>query len=118
MSPGYLILKYAITAALIVAASEIAKRSDKMGALILALPLMTILTMFWLSIENQGEAKIANHAWYSFWYTVPTLPMFLFFPMLLRNFGFALSMLVFLVGTAVIFLLFALYMRRFGVELL
>lgn len=42
---AYLIFKYAVTAAVIVTASELAKRSDKLGALILALPLMTIITM-------------------------------------------------------------------------
>ncbi|MBL8032562.1 MAG: DUF3147 family protein, partial [Leptospiraceae bacterium] len=74
---GYLIFKYAVTAAIIVAASELARRSDRWGALILALPLMSVATLIWLYADHQSEQKIANHAWYTFWYVLPTLPMFL-----------------------------------------
>ena len=79
----WIIFKYAITAGMVVLISEIAKRSDKLGGLIAALPLVTVLTLIWLFIENQSSEKIANHAWYTFWYVVPTLPMFLAFPWLL-----------------------------------
>lgn len=75
----WLIAKYALTAAMVVIVSEVAKRSDKIGGLIAALPLMTILTLVWLYMENQTQEKIANHAWYTFWYVIPTLPMFLGF---------------------------------------
>lgn len=115
---GYLIAKYAITAALIVAASEIAKRSDRIGALILSLPVMTLITLFWLYVEDQPQDKIANHAWYTFWYVIPTLPMFLVFPMLIRQWGFAWAMLVFLLGTLVSFMCFSWILKRFGIYLL
>ena len=85
---SWIITKYLITAALVVLISEVAKRSDKLGGLIAALPMVTLLTLIWLYVENQSTEKIANHAWYTFWYVVPTLPMFLFFPMLLNRFGF------------------------------
>ena len=45
--------------------------------MVAALPLVTELTLIWLHVERQPEAKIANHAWYTFWYVLPTLPMFL-----------------------------------------
>jgi len=38
------------------------------------------LTLIWLFLENHPTEKIANHAWFTFWYVVPTLPMFLIFP--------------------------------------
>lgn len=114
----FLILKYAITAAAIVLASEIAKRSDKFGALILALPLMTVITLFWLYFEKQPNTKIANHAFYTVWYVIPTLPMFLLFPILMRHFGFPISMAIFILGTGVFFVIFALILGRFGIHLL
>lgn len=114
---GYLILKYAITAALIVAASEIAKRSDKFGAIILSLPLMTIITLFWLYMENQSTDKIANHAWYTFWYVIPTLPVFLLFPILLHNFGFGWAIVFFIVGSTISFSACGLFLRKIGIEL-
>ena len=47
----FIIVKYLITAGFIVLASELAKSSDKLGALIISLPLMTILTLIWLQVE-------------------------------------------------------------------
>ena len=67
---GWIIFKYLVTAAIVVAVSEVAKRSDKLGALIVALPLVTILAMIWLYVEKQPPEKIASHAWYTFWYVV------------------------------------------------
>jgi len=114
----WLITKYLTTAAVVVLVSELAKRSDKLGGLVAALPLVTILTLIWLHIENQPESKITNHAWYTFWYVVPTLPMFLAFPVLLPRLGFWLTLLASMVVTVVCFGLFALAARRFGIELL
>ena len=113
----YLICKYLITAGVIVAVSETAKRSDQVGALIASLPLVTVLTLIWLHVEQQPMLKISNHAWYTFWYVLPTLPMFLLFPYVLPRLGFWLSLLVSIVLTAVLFALLTVIMRRFGVML-
>jgi len=113
----WIITKYAITAALVVLISEIAKRSDRLGGLIAALPLVTVLTLIWLHVEQQPTVRIANHAWYTFWYVLPTLPMFLLFPALLARIGFWPSLLASVVLTAVCFAGFALALRRFGVML-
>jgi hypothetical protein len=110
--------KYLITAALVVLISEAAKRSDKLGGLMAALPLVTILTLIWLYLENQPEAKIANHAWYTFWYVIPTLPMFLAFPMLLSRLGFWLTLLACAALSIVCFVLCAWVLRRYGIELM
>ena len=71
------VFKYLLSAAIIVAASEVAKRTDKIGALIGALPLVALLTMIWLHVERQGSQKVGDYAYYTFWYVLPTLPMFL-----------------------------------------
>ena len=84
----FIITKYLLTAAVIVLVSELAKRSDKIGALVASLPLVTVLTLIWLHLDNQPTSKIANHAYYTFWYVIPTLPMFFFFPVLLEKLGF------------------------------
>jgi len=117
-SMAWIITKYLLTAGMVVFISEIAKRSDRLGGFIAALPLMTLLTLMWLYIENQSEEKIANHAYYTFWYVIPTLPMFLLFPYLLPKLGFWLTMGASVVITVICFGLFALIMKNFGVELL
>ena len=114
----WLVTKYLITAAVVVLVSEVAKRSDRLGGLLAALPLVTVLALIWLYVERQPQVKIANHAWYTFWYVVPTLPMFLAFPLLLPRLGFWPTLLACVVITVVCFWLFALLVRRFGIELL
>lgn len=115
---AWLITKYCLTAAVVVLVSELAKRSDKLGALVAALPLVTVLTLIWLYVEKQPQAKVANHAWYTFWYVLPTLPMFLLFPALLPRYGFWLTLLGCILLTMACFGLFALLLRHFGIELL
>ncbi len=114
----WLITKYLVTAAVIVLVSEIAKRSDRLGGFIAALPLVTLLTLIWLYLEHQSQEKIANHAWYTFWYVVPTLPMFLVFPVLLPKIGFWPTLLASVAITVICFGLFAVVVRRFGIMLL
>lgn len=115
---AWLITKYFLTALIVVAVSELAKRSDKLGGFVAALPLVTLLALIWLYVENQPQEKIANHAWYTFWYVLPTLPMFLAFPALLPRLGFWLTLLACVVITIICFGLFALLLRQFGIELL
>ena len=107
---GWIIFKYLVTAAIVVAVSEVAKRSDKLGALIVALPLVYV--------EKQPPEKIASHAWYTFWYVVPTLPMFLIFPSLLHRFGFWPSLGLSALITCFIFGVFAFVVSKFGINLL
>ena len=99
----WLISKYLITATVIVTVSELAKRSDRLGGFIAALPMVTILTLIWLYAEKQSTEKIANHAWYTFWYVLPTMPMFLAFPYLLPRLGFWPSLLASAIATFVCF---------------
>jgi len=114
----WIITKYLITAAVVVLVSEAAKRSDRLGGFVAALPMITLLTLVWLHIENQPEVKLANHAWYTFWYVVPTLPMFLAFPWLLQRFGFWWTLGSCGLITMACFGVFALIVRRFGITLL
>ncbi len=114
----WIITKYLVTAVVVVLVSEIAKHSDRLGGFIAALPLVTVLALIWLYVEQQPQEKIANHAWYTFWYVVPTLPMFLAFPALLLRIGFWLTLLACVLLTMVCFGLFAITVRRFGIELL
>lgn len=115
---AWLITKYLITSVVVVLVSEIAKRSDKLGGLVAALPMVTVLALIWLYVDNQSQEKIANHAWYTFWYVIPTLPMFLAFPLLLPRLGFWPTLAACVLLTMVSFGLFALAVRRFGIELL
>ncbi len=115
----FLILKYAITAFIIVLVSEVAKRTDRLGALLASLPFVTIMVMIWLYIEGQGDEKISNHAFYTFWYVIPTLPMFLAMPALLKNgISFWWSLTICVGITIICFIITSLIASKFGVTLI
>lgn len=114
----YLVVKYLVTAAVVVLVSEAARRSDRLGGFIAALPLVTVLTLVWLHVEQQPAARIENHARYTFWYVLPTLPMFLAFPHLHARFGFWPALLAGGVITMACFAVAAVLLRRAGIELL
>ena len=81
----YLITKALISGVIIVAASEAAKRSPTYGALLVSLPLISILAMIWLWRDTGDKERIAALSEGTFWLVLPTLPMFLVLPALLRN---------------------------------
>ena len=86
-----LLLKYLLSAAVITLVSEVVKRNDRMGALLAALPFVSLITLFWVyyeSVPAEREQKAADHMFYIFWYVLPTLPMFILFPWLQRQVGF------------------------------
>lgn len=114
----WLISKYAITAFMVVLISETAKRSERLGGLLAALPLVTVLVLIWMKLEGQAQEKIAAHAWYTFWYVVPTLPMFILFPFLYQRTGFWPTLGISCLITLALFALWALLLKRFGIELM
>ena len=81
----YLILKAALSGVIIAAVSEIARRSPGFGALVASLPLISILGMIWLWRDTQDPVRMASHVEATFWYVLPSLPMFLVVPVLLRR---------------------------------
>jgi len=115
---SYLIIKYLLTALAIVAISEAAKLNDKLGGLVAALPLITIISLVWLYIEQQPTSKIANHAYYTFWYVIPTLPMFPVFAWMLPRFGFWPTLFACILLTAVLFYGYAQLLKIFNIHLL
>lgn len=117
MGMGWLITKYLTTVFVVVLVSEIAKRSDKLGALVTALPLVTLLALIWLQVETGSAEKVFNHAWYTFWYVIPTIPMFLVFPWLLPRLGFWGALAASILTTVICFWLFTQFVKQFGIDL-
>ena len=113
----WVIIKYLTTAAIVVIISEVVKRSDKLGALVAALPIVTILALVWMYIEGQGNQRLANHAYYTFWYVLPTLPMFLIFPYFLDRFSFWVTLLSSGLISVACFWLISLLVKYFGIDL-
>lgn len=81
----HLAIKAAVSGMLIALASTLAKRYPGFGALIASLPLVSVLGMMWLWSEKPDAEMMAAHAGATFWYVLPSLPMFLLIPALLRH---------------------------------
>ncbi len=114
----YLILKAAISGVIIAAVSEIAKRWPGFGALVASLPLVSILGMLWLWRDKPDTVNMADHVQATFWYVLPSLPMFLLIPILLRKgLGFYPSLVSGCVLTVALYLAMTLVGPRFGLKL-
>jgi len=81
----YTILKFAISAALIVAVSEISKRSSFVGGLFASLPLVSLIAMIWLYRDTGDTQKIAALSTSIFWLVLPSLVLFIALPLLLKR---------------------------------
>lgn len=80
------LVKLVITALIIVVVTKIQIYSDKLSALLIALPLTSMVAMIWMRQEKPDEPeRIAGHAEATFWFVLPTLPMFLILPWMLRH---------------------------------
>jgi hypothetical protein len=77
-------LKVAVTVAVVVAVSEIAKRSSLWGAVLASLPLTSLLAFVWLYLETGNTQGIAQLSQSVFWLVLASLPLFLVLPLLLR----------------------------------
>ena len=114
----YLILKSLISGIIIMAVSEIAKRSPAFGALVASLPLVSLLAIIWLWRDTGDTTRIANHAEATFWYVIPSLPMFLAFPYMLRHgIGFWWALVAACVLTIVLYMITIFVAARFGIRL-
>ena len=114
----YLAVKALISCGIIAAASEIAKRSPGIGALILSLPLISILAFIWLWRDTADKEGIAALAQSTFWFVLPTLPMFLVLPALLRHgWGFYASLAASVGVMLICYVVAVPLLGRFGIAI-
>ena len=114
----YLTIKAALSGILIAVISEVAKRYPGFGGLIASLPLVSVLGMIWLWRDKPDAANMASHAEATFWFVLPSLPMFLLIPAMLRHgFGFWLSLVAGCVLTIVLYSLMIWAGPRIGLRL-
>ena len=114
----YFLLKAGLSGIIVALVSLVAKRYPGLGGLIASLPLISVLGMIWLWRDTHDPVRMAAHAEATFWFVLPSLPMFLIVPAMLRqgaSFWAALAL-----GCATTLLLYAamtLIGPRFGLRL-
>ncbi len=114
----YAVIKALLSGVIVLVVSEVAKRNPGWGALIASLPLISILGIIWLWRDTGDPVRIANHAEATFWFVLPSLPMFLVFPALLRsNVAFWPALGLACLVTLGLYALMVWLLPRFGITL-
>lgn len=114
----YLIVKYLVTAVLVVAISELARDNIRVAAVVAALPLVTTLALIWMYIEQQPPERLVSFAYYTFWYVLPTLPVFLVFSKTYLVLGFWGGLIAAFLAGFLVFLAMHMALKRLGIHLL
>ena len=115
---AYYLIKIAVTTILIVAISEIAKRSSFAGALLASLPLISVLAMLWLYIDTNDVTKVSALATSVFWLVLPSLVLFVTLPLLLKQgLHFYVSISISIGLTVVCYWLMVTVLNHYGVKL-
>lgn len=111
-------IKIAITALVVLIVSEISKRLPLLGSLIASLPLISVLGMVWIFKETKDAKKLITHAEGTFWYVLPSLPMFLVMPwMMKKGVSFYLALGAGILLTIILYIIMTKLLSRFGLNL-
>ena len=114
----YLFVKAALSGAIVAAVSEVARRYPGWGGLLASLPLTSLLAMIWLWRDVRDPQRVAELSSSAFWFIIPSLPMFLALPALLRSgFGFWPSLAASMIGTLALYALWFWMAPRLGIKL-
>ena len=114
----FYLTKLLLTSLIILAISEISKKNNFVATIFAALPTVSILSFIWIYIEQKDTIKISNLSTSIFWMVIPSLPLFLIFPLLLRKgINFYISLLISCFVTVLLYILFVSLLKKFGIKL-
>ena len=114
----YLAVKAALSGLLIAIISEVSRRQPGWGGLIASLPLVSVLALVWLWRDTHDPEAAAAQAMSTFWFVMPSLPLFLIIPWLLRSgMNFWASLVIACLVTMALYAGFAVIAPRLGIRL-
>ena len=114
----YILIKTLITAVVVVAVSEIARRSSLLAGIIASIPLVSFLAIIWLYWETKNSQKIVDLSYSIILMIIPSLTFFIVLPFVMKlQSSFVISMIVATVSTIIAYWLFILLLGKFGVSI-
>ena len=114
----YLLIKAAVSGIIVAAVSEIARRYPGWGGLVASLPLTSLLAMIWLYRDTQDAGRVAELSISTFWFFLPSVPLFVALPLLLRaGIGFWTAVAIGVASTLVLYALMFWAAPRLGLKL-
>jgi hypothetical protein len=117
LPPVYLLLKAVISGVVVAAASELARRSSLLGAVLISLPLVSILAMIWLYRDTRDVGEVSALSWSILWVILPSVVFFVVLPLALRTFSFWVSLPLACAATAAAYAVWVWMAYRLGLNL-
>ena len=112
----YYFIKTIITALIIVVVSEVAKKSTLLGALIISIPLTSLLAFVWLYLDTKDYQKVIDLSYGTILLSIPSFAFFIILPILLKfKYNFIISIIISIIGTAFIYFIFTFILKKFGI---
>ena len=100
----FFFIKAVLSGVIVATVATIAKRYPGWGGLVASLPLVSVMAMLWLYGETRETEKVAALAMSTFWFFLPSMPMFLIIPIMLRSgWSFGVTMITAVVVTMLLY---------------
>ena len=114
----YYLIKTILTAIIIVIVSEVAKKSSFLAAIIISIPLTSLLAFIWLYWDTKNYQKVIDLSYGTVILTIPSFAFFLFLPILLKmKQNFAISIILSLIGTSIIYFIYIFLLKKLGINI-
>ncbi len=111
----YFVIKTLISATIIVIVSEIAKRYTWTAAIIVSLPLTSLLAFIWLYWDTKDVQKVIDLSYSTIIMTLPSFVFFIILPLLLKfKQNFIFSLLVSIICTSITYAIFMFLIKKFN----
>ncbi|MDD2697945.1 MAG: DUF3147 family protein [Arcobacteraceae bacterium] len=111
----YYAIKILISAILIVAISELSKKSSLLSAILASIPLVSVMAFIWLYVDTKNIDAISKLSTSIFWLVIPSLVLFVSLPILLKFTNFYLALFGAIVLTILAYYIMIFFLERFGI---
>ena len=109
----YLILKTLISASIIVIVSEIAKKYTWSAAIIISIPLTSLLAFIWLYYDTKDVQKVIDLSLSTIVMTLPSIVFFIVLPFMLKfKYSFSFSIIIAIISTSVAYIIFISIIKK------
>tara|TARA_Y100001970_G_scaffold177506_1_gene216303 strand:- start:17972 stop:18322 length:351 start_codon:yes stop_codon:yes gene_type:complete len=114
----YYFIKIIITALIIVLVSEVAKKSTFLGAIIISIPLTSLLAFIWLYFDTKDYQKVIDLSYGTILLTIPSFAFFIILPVLLKmKQNFTISIIISIISTSILYFTFVYLLKKFGINI-
>ena len=114
----YYIIKTLLTALIIVVVSEIAKKSSLLAAIIISIPLTSLLAFIWLYWDTKDVQKIIDLSYNTIIMVIPSFVFFIILPLMLKlKQSFSISLFAAILSTSIAYFIFIFFLKKFGVTI-